>query len=205
LIPLLGAAGAARLADAFIVDALAKAAKAGGGRLVLAGAFAGAAHASPYFRRLALRFGAELTHQGRGHLGQRMARVLKRYAAPCGAVLMGTDTPSLPLSFIRESLADLREVAVVIAPALDGGYYLVGVRGAIPAIFGAMNWGSSTIMAQTLRRLRSGRTPYRLGRWWYDIDRPADVHFLAMELGRRKRRTGCPATIGFLREMGLLS
>ncbi len=204
LIPLLGAAGAARLADAFIVDALAKAAKIGDGRLVLAGDSPGSGHAKSYFQSLARRFGAELIGQGTGDLGQRMARLLKRYAGPAGAVLMGTDTPSLPLSFIRQSLADLREVPVVIAPALDGGYYLVGVRGRLPGIFGAMSWGGPTVMEQTLRRLRRSGFPYRLGRWWYDIDRPADVRLLAAELASRKCRTGCPATVGLMREMGLL-
>lgn len=108
-----------------------------------------------------------------------MARVLEPYADPPGAVLFGTDTPSLPHAFIRQSIEDLREAAVVIAPALDGGYYLVGVCGPVPDIFDAMGWGGGRVMEQTLRRLRRLRIPYRLGRWWYDIDRAADLDFLA--------------------------
>jgi uncharacterized protein len=206
LIPSLGPDGAARLGDAFIVDALAKAAKIKNCRLVLAGDSAGPADSSPYFQRLARRFGAELISQGKGHLGQRMARVLVRYSS-AGTILMGTDTPSLPISFIRESLEDLRKVPVVIAPALDGGYYLVGVRGPVPDIFGDLNWGGATIMKQTLQTLRRLRIPYRMGRWWYDIDRVADLAFLAADLELRicgADRRSCPATARLLHEMGLL-
>jgi rSAM/selenodomain-associated transferase 1 len=207
LIPSLGRDGAARLADAFIADALAKAAKIKNSRLVLAGDCAGPAQSSPYFRRLAQRFGAELIGQGKGHLGQRMARVLGRYSESAGAILMGTDTPSLPLSFIRESIEDLREAPVVIAPALDGGYYLVGVRGPLPDIFGALNWGGAAVMKQTLQRLRSQRIAYRMGRWWYDIDRAADLALLAADLEQGicgADRTNCPATAGLLRMLGLV-
>ncbi len=191
------------MAGAFIVDCLAKAAKLRSCRLVLAG---DRAESSPYFDYLSQRFGAELTSQGKGHLGQRMARVLRRYSS-AGAILMGADTPSLPLSFIRESIKDLREVPVVVAPALDGGYYLIGIRGALPDIFGDLDWGGAGVLRQTVRRLRRLRIPYRIGRWWYDIDRASDLAFLAADLEQRicaTDPTSCPATAGLLREMGLL-
>jgi rSAM/selenodomain-associated transferase 1 len=208
LIARVGAAVAARLADAFISDALAKAAAFEGCRLVIAGDAPGSAHDSRYFQRLARRFGAELADQGEGDLGQRMARVLRRYKDAPGAVLFGTDTPSLPPAFISQSIDDLREVPVVVAPALDGGYYLVGVCGLMPDIFGAIEWGSGKVMEQTLRHLSRLRIPYRLGRWWYDIDRAADLDFLALDLARglcaSRRQFVCPATVGLLRELGLL-
>jgi uncharacterized protein len=208
LIPCLGAAAAARLADAFIVDALAKGAAFHGCKLVLAGNSPGPVHGSKYFVGLARRFGAELVDQGEGDLGRRMARVLEPYADAPGAVLFGTDTPSLPRAFIRQSIEDLREAAVVIAPALDGGYYLVGVCGSVPNIFDAIGWGGGRVMEQTLRRLRRLHVPYRLGRWWYDIDRAADLGFLAADLalgaGSAGRRSACPATVRLLGELGLL-
>jgi rSAM/selenodomain-associated transferase 1 len=208
LIPRLGGAVAARLADAFIVDALTKAAAVGRCKLVIVGSAPGPVHVSKYFVGLARRFGAELVDQGQGDLGRRMARVLEPYADPPGAVLFGTDTPSLPRGFIRQSIEDLRHAAVVIAPALDGGYYLVGVCGAIPDIFGAIGWGGGAVLEQTLRRLRRLRISYRLGRWWYDIDRVADLDFLIADLtrgaGSAGRRSACPATVRLLRELGLL-
>ncbi|HKD65934.1 MAG TPA: TIGR04282 family arsenosugar biosynthesis glycosyltransferase [Candidatus Binataceae bacterium] len=207
LIPLLGARGAARLADAFIVDALAKAARIEGSRLVIAAAAEGRAHTSKYFAALARRFGAELVDQGKGDLGRRMARVLEPYADPPGGVLFGVDTPSLPASLIRESMRDLRHAPVVLGPAIDGGYYLLGVRGSLPDIFRAIAWGSAQVMDQTLRRLRHRRVRYRLGRWWYDIDRAADLEFLAADLTCNfvaHRVSACPATAALISELKIV-
>jgi rSAM/selenodomain-associated transferase 1 len=208
LIPYLGAAASAQLADAFILDALAKAARVGAGRLVIAGSSKGAVRTSAYFCNLARRYHAELMDQGGGGLGERMARVLRLYAQPPGAILLGTDTPSLPPAFLRQSMMALRDAPVVIAPALDGGYYLVGVRGPVPDIFRGIAWGGARVMEQTLARLHGRGISYRLGRWWYDVDRAADLKFLAADLARglcaRSGGSACPATARLLRELGLL-
>jgi rSAM/selenodomain-associated transferase 1 len=206
LIPRLGEVDAARLADAFIDDALRKAAALGARRLVIAGSAPGPVRASRYFLRLARRYGADLVDQGEGHLGQRMARALRPYAEPPGAVLFGTDIPSLPRSFIRQSMVALQRTPVVIAPTLDGGYYLVGVCGELPGIFGTMKWGSDAVLKETLERLRRLKIAYQLGRWWYDIDRPTDLELLAADLVRdaTRGRSLCSATARLMDELGLL-
>jgi uncharacterized protein len=207
LIPELGAAAAARLADAFIDDALRKAAGLGGRKLVIAASFPGPVRRGKYFVRLARRYGADLVDQGEGHLGRRMARVLCRYADPPGAVLFGSDTPSVPPSFIRQSMVALQRTPVLIAPALDGGYYLVGICGAVPKIFSSISWGGSRVLEQTLGRLHRLGIRYELGPWWYDIDRPIDLEFLAADLTADARRRGspaCPATARLMDEFGLL-
>ena len=66
----------------------------------------GAQH-SRYLRRVARRFRAELIDQGGGSLGARMARSLEPYRAG-GALLIGTDTPSLPQRLLARSVALLR-------------------------------------------------------------------------------------------------
>ncbi|HEV2170512.1 MAG TPA: hypothetical protein VGR40_06175, partial [Candidatus Binatus sp.] len=82
-------AAAAALSDAFIRDALAKAVAVRPSLIVIAADTPdGVAH-SRYFRRIALRFRAELIDQGAGSLGQRMARALARFSAR-GALLIGT-------------------------------------------------------------------------------------------------------------------
>ena len=73
-----------------------------------------------------------------------MARALEPYFAN-GALLIGTDTPSLPSAMLAASLDALRRNRVVIAPSLDGGYYAVGVRGAMPPIFTGIRWGSGSV------------------------------------------------------------
>jgi uncharacterized protein len=220
LIPRLGAAHAAELAGAFILDALAKCRALAAGRLVIAGSAPEGAQNSSYLRRVARRFGAELIDQGTGSLGARMARALQPYRAGGGAVLLGTDTPSLPPRLLGRSVALLRRAPVVIAPSLDGGYYLVGVRGPMPDIFRAIGWGRSDVLRQTVTRLERAGTRYALGPAWYDVDRWSDVALLATHLAHQLAERGarggkrdgaatppplpCPATAGVLRRLGLL-
>lgn len=225
LIPRLGAANTADLAGAFILDALAKCRALTPGKIVIAGSAPHGAQNSRYLRRVARRFGAELIDQGTGSLGARMARSLEPYRAG-GAMLVGTDTPSLPPHLLARSVALLRRVPVVIAPSLDGGYYLVGVRGPMPEIFRAIAWGRSTVLSETVARLRRDGMRYALGPAWYDVDRFSDVALLAVHLGKhftkdftrtttrngsasgRPRRDApslpCPATAKVLQRLGLL-
>jgi rSAM/selenodomain-associated transferase 1 len=209
LIGRLTPADAASLADAFIVDALGKAASATASRVVIAASAAGGASGSKYFRRIARRFGVELVDQGRGSLGDRMARVLDPFASS-GALLIGTDTPSLPPALLDKSIRALRRNRVVIAPSLDGGYYAVGVRGAMPPIFAAIRWGSGGVFDATIRCLKRAGIRYTLGPAWYDVDRWSDVMLLAahLRLARAERGSNpspCPATEAILMRLGLLS
>jgi uncharacterized protein len=200
---------AAALSDAFIRDALAKAVAVRPSKIVIAASAPDGAANSKYFRRLARRFGADLIDQGDGTLGQRMARTLAPFSSN-GALLIGTDTPSLPATLLSSSLESLRRARVVIAPSLDGGYYAVGVRGAIPPIFTGLRWGTSRVFDATVTRLKRARIPYALGPAWYDVDRWADVLLLAAHLrmlARSRRHSAsspCPATESVLKHLGLL-
>jgi rSAM/selenodomain-associated transferase 1 len=200
--------GAARLADAFILDALGKAASVCACRVVIAASAPDGAHGSKYFRRIARRFGAALVDQGHGSLGDRMARTLEPFASS-GALLVGTDTPSLPPALLEKSIRALRASRVVIAPSLDGGYYAVGVRGAMPPIFTAIRWGSGGVLDATIRRLKRAGIRYALGPAWYDVDRWSDVMLLAahLRLSRAERGSSaspCPATEAVLKRLGVL-
>jgi uncharacterized protein len=203
------AAAAAALSDAFIRDALAKAVAIRPARIVIAASAPDGAERSKYFRRLAQRFDAELIDQGNGSLGKRMANALALFSLH-GALLIGTDTPSLPATLLAASLDAIGRTRVVIAPSLDGGYYAVGVRGAMPPIFTGIRWGSGNVFDSTVKRLARARIPYRLGPAWYDVDRWADVLLLAAHLrllARARRRGGsspCPATESVLERLGVL-
>jgi rSAM/selenodomain-associated transferase 1 len=200
---------AAALSDAFIRDALAKAVAVRPSRIVIAASAVGGTDSNKYFRRLARQFGAELIDQGSGSLGIRMARALEPFSSN-GALLIGTDTPSLPTALLASSLEAVRHNRVVIAPSLDGGYYAVGVRGAMPPIFTAIRWGTRTVFDATIKRLKLAGIPCALTPAWYDVDRWADVQLLAAHLrmlARTRRRTGsspCPATESVLVRLGVL-
>jgi uncharacterized protein len=204
LIAGLGAVKTAALADAFIRDALAKAA-ALRARLVIGGSAQNGAGNSRYFRALARSYKATILDQGEGTLGQRMSRMIEPFADR-GALLIGTDTPSIPVSLLRRSCVLLRRVPVVIGPSLDGGYYLVGARGEVPDVFRGIRWGSSRVLAQTIERLRRQGIKYAIGPGWYDIDRRSDLRLLCAHLDRlgAGATDPCPATRRVLSRLGLL-
>lgn len=208
LIGALTPAATAALSDAFIRDALAKAISIRPSRIVIAASAPDGAR-SKYFQRLARRFDADLIDQGSGSLGKRMARALEPFSS-AGALLIGTDTPSLPTELLASSLEALRQYRVVIAPSLDGGYYAVGVRGPMPPIFIGIRWGTRSVFASTTKRLKRARIPNALGPAWYDVDRWPDVLLLAAHLrilSRTRRRTNaspCPATESVLMRLGVL-
>lgn len=121
-------------------------------------------------------------HRQRGaDLGQRMGTAVQRALAGTGrgVVVVGSDCPQLAQPHYAQVARLLLQVDVVIIPALDGGYVLLGLRRYHPALFEGVAWGTSQVLAQTLRRVR------RLG-WRHhclpplaDVDRPEDLVYLA--------------------------
>ena len=108
--------------------------------------------------------------QGRGHLGLRM----RRAAAP-PAILVGADIPGLTADHIRQAAARLADHPVVIGPAHDGGYYLIGVSAPARWLFAPMAWGTATVLATTLGRCAArGVVPGILSPL-ADLDRPEDL------------------------------
>ncbi|MBV8774707.1 MAG: TIGR04282 family arsenosugar biosynthesis glycosyltransferase [Deltaproteobacteria bacterium] len=200
----IGARNAAALAEAFTRDALAKVHELGVS-VVIAGAASGPLHDNDYFLSLARRFDATLIDQGQGNLGVRMARVIARFT-PGRVVLMGTDTPSLPVSAIRRGLALIRHNLVVLGPSLDGGYYLVGIRGAVPDMFRGIRWGGPRVLQQTVVRLAKFGIRPALAPAWYDIDRWDDLMLLTEHVRRLAYRhaSPCPETTKVLTRLGLL-
>ncbi|HKV56350.1 MAG TPA: TIGR04282 family arsenosugar biosynthesis glycosyltransferase [Candidatus Binataceae bacterium] len=199
----IGEENAAALADAFNRDALAKA-RTLKLPLVIAGSTVGDARHNRYFKSLARRFGAHLTDQGLGSLGARMARALAPHES-AGAILIGTDTPSLPLKMLQRGVTILRRNRVVLGPSLDGGYYLVGTRGPIPDMFTAIRWGGTRVLAQTVARLQKAKVSFALAPAWYDVDRWSDLMLLAEHLRREPAlAAACPVTARALRRLGLL-
>jgi hypothetical protein len=93
--------------------------------------------------------------QGRGDLGQRMARILR--AMPCGPVLIiGGDIPGVQPRHIHHAFAQLGPNTTVLGPATDGGYWLIGMQRtrAIPAtLFHNVRWSTRHAMADTIASL----------------------------------------------------
>jgi rSAM/selenodomain-associated transferase 1 len=110
-----------------------------------------------------------LVEQGEGDLGARLARV----TAP--AILLGADVPSLCASHLTSAAEAVSAGHVVVGPALDGGYYLLGYDKPAPFLFNDMPWGTSSVLELTMNRLAShGITPTILEPL-DDCDRPEDL------------------------------
>jgi len=91
------------------------------------------------------------------NLGERMKNAFKR-SFDKGfkrTVIIGTDSPTLPLSYIRDAFDVLKEVPVTIGPTFDGGYYLIGLSEQNDAIFDGVDWSTSRVFGQTLTRIQA--------------------------------------------------
>jgi len=127
----------------------------------------------------------QLEEQGTGDLGQRMARFFERAFASgrSSVVLIGSDSPTLPASYVGQAFDALAHQAVVLGPSEDGGYYLVGARGdRVPPIFFDMHWSTEQVLRQTIARLEQHNIQHALLPTWYDVDSEADLRRLDDEL-----------------------
>ena len=118
-------------------------------------------------------------------------------------VIVGADSPTLPLAYLEQALRTDREV--VIGPCTDGGYYLVGMSRCFTEIFESVPWGTDRVLSETLLRIREASAELELLSVWYDVDRPEDLQFLKTHLefmvhaGLEKRS----ATLEFLNQLNL--
>jgi uncharacterized protein len=115
--------------------------------------------------------------QGRGNLGVRLQRQVVR-AARQGQphlVMIGSDLPELASADLEAAFAALEHHPLVLGPAHDGGYWLIGLRRSQPALFSGIGWGSDAVLQQTTAAAtRLGLVPHRLA-WRSDLDRPSDL------------------------------
>lgn len=113
--------------------------------------------------------GLVIRDQGFGDLGARLARVTPP------ALVIGSDLPALSALLLRQAAEALANHEVVIGPARDGGYWLIGLRQAWPWLFNDMAWSTPQVLPETLARLEArGITPALLPEL-ADIDQPEDL------------------------------
>lgn len=126
----------------------------------------------------------QLAEQSAGDLGQRMQRYFKD-AFERGAsrvVLLGSDSPTLPVEYVEQAFELLNKISVVLGPSDDGGYYLIGAAERVPPIFDDIAWSSEAVWEQTTNRLRSLGQDFRELPPWYDVDDEKDLRRLRDEL-----------------------
>lgn len=124
-------------------------------------------------------FGSELPcrPQGGGDLGQHMRRAFADAfgAGISRAAIVGSDCPDLTPELVRTAFDRLADHDVVLGPAVDGGYYLLALRGEVPQLFAEIPWGTSGVLQQTLQAAaRLGLSVSQLPPL-ADVDRPEDL------------------------------
>ncbi len=119
---------------------------------------------------------------------------------PHGAILIGSDVPLLSADHILEAGETLRvSGGVVLGPADDGGYYLIGMTEAHPSLFDGIAWGTESVLTDTLRAAERRGVEARLARSAYDIDTIDDLRRLARDLAAAPAGV-CPAVRRWLSE-----
>jgi hypothetical protein len=159
-------------------------------------------------RRL-LPAGFGLMPQVDGDFGDRLFRGVQDLlnANHDGVLLVNSDSPTLPRAILRAAVDAVRRADnVVLSPALDGGYTLIGLSKPHRRLFEDIHWSTSTVYARTLDRAREIGLPVVDVAPWYDVDDAASLRMLEDELAGRlpgfSRIAGAdaPSTRRFLRE-----
>lgn len=179
LMSALGAEGAARVAQHLLAHTLQQALAANVGPVRLC-CTPDPSH--PAWASWARVSGMSLHAQGGGDLGQRMVHAFDEAGAVgpprTGArhmLMIGTDAPALTAARLQEAALALVRHDVVLVPALDGGYALVGLQRLERSLFDGVPWSTSGVMTATRTRLHRAQLSHTELAPVADIDEPADL------------------------------
>lgn len=170
LIPLLGAAGAATLQRQLAERALAKACAVPAARVTL---WVAGNIAHPFIVEVAARHRVSIAAQVGADLGARMHHAFVATARPL--LLIGTDCPQLRTEDLAEAVAQLATHEVVLQPASDGGYVLIGLARPQPTLFESIDWGKASVLEQTQQRIAAAHLRCALRPMLDDLDTAADL------------------------------
>jgi len=140
-------------------------------------------------------------------LGGRIVAFFGQYASRQGssAVLVGSDAPTLPVTFVLDAFHRLQSADVVLCPASDGGYCLIGLRAGFnsASLFEEIDWSTERVLAQTARRIQDLGLSLDLLPIWYDVDSVAGVemlrgHLVAMDIAKPPETSALANTREFL-------
>ena len=140
--------------------------------------------------------------QGRD-LGERLAGLLAGLLAEghTAAIAIDSDSPTLPMAHVAAAAKVLNErtADVVIGPADDGGYYLIGMTQPQPQLFDGVAWSTSSVLPTTLARAKELGVRSHLLPPWFDVDTERDLIRLRDQMNADGG--GPPRTFAFLRAL----
>ncbi|MEP7137400.1 MAG: TIGR04282 family arsenosugar biosynthesis glycosyltransferase [Chloroflexota bacterium] len=139
--------------------------------------------ARDYFHRFASDF--ELVPQNGQDLGERLDHALTGYlsAGYERAVIMDSDSPTLPSNYLSQAFTALADGAdVVLGPCDDGGYYLIGIKKPAPRLLREVQMSTPTVTADTIALAHEEDLNVRLLPVWYDVDDASSLMRLMNEI-----------------------
>ena len=120
-------------------------------------------------------------------LGERLGAAFARLLAESDrAVIIGSDSPDIPVQYIRRAFQKLKHKDTAIGPATDGGYYLIGLREPAPSLFENVAWGGHTVLAETLANIEKGKRSLATLPVWYDVDDEPSLGVLEAMVSARR-------------------
>jgi len=130
-----------------------------------------------FFKIMEERQGVKLIDQVGDDLGGRMTQAFdvlfsRGYHR---VVIVGTDVPTLPLDYFKQALAQLETHDLVLGPALDGGYYLIGLRKPAPDLFADIPWSTDRVLTLTQEKAHGLRLTTATIPPWRDVDTIEDL------------------------------
>lgn len=144
----------------------------------------------------------QLVPQQGDTLGERMENAFRHLLSDdtSEACLIGSDSPDIPLAYIKRAYLKLKHKDVVFGPACDGGYYLIGLKRVIPELFQDIQWSSDTVLRSSLEIVRSRQLTCSLLPVWYDVDDVGTLSLLrtallAKQIERSDRLLNCERVI----------
>ena len=90
-------------------------------------------------------------------------------------VFIGTDSPALRREDLHAAFKGLDESEVVLGPATDGGYYLIGFSARVPVLFSGISWGTSQVFRETVQLLETNAIRWQCLRESFDLDTFEDL------------------------------
>ena len=122
--------------------------------------------------------------QSDGDLGDRMKQAFQSgFDQGCDRIVMiGTDCPAIDKALIDRAFLALNKTDVVFGPAIDGGYYLIGLRKQILELFSNIAWSTASVLQDSLAIVNDLDLSYELLEILPDIDRPDDLEYLNADI-----------------------
>jgi len=129
-----------------------------------------------FFQQVAKKYKFALRKQRGANLGDKMKYALEQGLHEANrVVLIGADCPVFTLNYLMEAFQLLTDSKVVLGPAEDGGFVLIGCTKVRDNMFSQVDWGEATVLSQTLKALTGAKLTYSLLPMLWDVDTLSDL------------------------------